>query len=207
MRLALRAERAESLGRMTLFLVRHGRATAGIESLDPGLDDLGASQARHAAGALAAVGAGRLVCSPLRRTRETAAPIAAALGLTVEIQEAVSEVFNPSMGTDARGAMLGAFLLGRWSEQSAALVEWRDRVVHALVALGSAPTIVVSHFVAISAAIGAATQDDRVSPVAVPNASITTLNVVDARLVLRSAGSVQHLPEDEVTLRAAIPGR
>jgi len=192
---------------MTLYLVRHGKARAGIEELDPGLDALGSSQARSAALALRHRGAVRLVCSPLRRTRETAAPIAEALSLPVEIRDEVSEVFDPSLDAGARGAMLGPLLLGRWSEQPARLVEWRDRVVRTLVALGDVPTVVVSHFVAISAAVGAATNDDRVSPTAIPNASITILDVEDARLVLRSAGDVAHLSSTEISATAPLAGK
>lgn len=70
-----------------LILVRHGRTDANASGLllgrrlDPGLDDLGR---RQAATLRAVVGdAARVVCSPLRRTRETAE----ALGLPVEVDE------------------------------------------------------------------------------------------------------------------------
>ena len=184
---------------MTLYLVRHGRAEAGIEQLDPGLDEVGASQAERAAGALVSVGARRLICSPLRRARETAAPIASMLGLTPEIREEVAEVFDPAMGVGARRDMLVPLLSGKWSEQPAALVAWRDRVLSALIELGTENAIVVSHFVAISAAIGASTEDDRVSPCALANASITTMVVMDGKLVLRRPGEVSHLSPDEIT--------
>jgi broad specificity phosphatase PhoE len=194
---------------MTLYLVRHGRAQSGVEELDPGLDAIGASQAGHVAEALASSGAKRLVCSPLRRARETAAPIAALLGLSPEICEDISEVFPPDMQSDARRAMLGPFLSGLWSRQSPELREWRERTVRALVSFGGGePVIVVSHFVAISAAIGASTDDDRISPCALANASITRMEVTGGKLVLRRPGEVAHLPPDEITAtHAAIPGR
>lgn len=184
---------------MTLYLVRHGRAEAGIEQLDPGLDEVGKSQAERAAAALRNVGAKRLVCSPLRRARETAAPIASLLSLTPEIREEVAEVFDPAMGVGARRDMLIPLLSGKWSEQPAELVSWRDRVLSALVGLGTEDVIVVSHFVAISAAIGASTEDDRVSPCALANASITTMIVSGGKLALRRPGEVSHLSPDEIT--------
>jgi broad specificity phosphatase PhoE len=184
---------------MTLYLVRHGRAEAGIEQLDPGLDEVGKSQAERAAAALRNVGAKRLVCSPLRRARETAAPIASLLSLTPEIREEVAEVFDPAMGVGARREMLIPLLSGKWSEQPAELVSWRDRVLSALVGLGTEDVIVVSHFVAISAAIGASTEDDRVSPCALANASITTMIVSGGKLALRRPGEVSHLSPDEIT--------
>ena len=193
---------------MTLYLVRHGRALAGVEHLDPGLDAVGESQARHVATALRGRGATRLVCSPLRRTRETAQPIADALSLVPEIHDAVAEVFDASMTSGARSAMLGPFLSGVWSQQPPALQAWRERVLAALLELGQDKTIVVSHFVAISAAIGASTEDDRVSPCALANASITTLEVSGGKLVLRKPGEVAHLPQNEITAtHAVIPGR
>jgi broad specificity phosphatase PhoE len=182
-----------------LYLVRHGVAAAGIEDLDPGLSDIGNAQASVAAQALAASGARRLVVSPLRRTRETAAPIATALGLAPEIREEVSEVFDPSLTVPERQTMLGAFLGGLWSEQAPELKRWRERVIAALLSLSGEPTIVVSHFVAICAAIGAASGSDRVAPVPVANASITRLAIQDGALTLLEAGSTTHLAADDVT--------
>jgi broad specificity phosphatase PhoE len=184
-----------------LYLVRHGRAAAGVEDLDPGLDDLGHTQARAAAAALLDIGAKRLIVSPLRRTRETAEPIAKALGLTPEIRDEVAEVFDPELAVADRRAMLGPLLSGHWSEQSEDLRRFRDRVVSTLVRLAETnePTIVVSHFVAISVGIGAALGEDRVSPAAVPNASITRLELRQGALALVEAGGVAHLSGDQVT--------
>ena len=61
-----------------IYLVRHGEAT-GYDGADPGLSELGASQAREVAQRLdEIVGAPiDLITSPLRRARETAQPLAA----------------------------------------------------------------------------------------------------------------------------------
>lgn len=75
-----------------LIVVRHGRTEANASGLllgrrlDPGLDPLGTRQA--AALAVVVAGAHRVVSSPLRRTRETAA----ALGLPVTVDERWAEV-------------------------------------------------------------------------------------------------------------------
>jgi len=183
----------------TLFLVRHGRATAGAEVLDPGLDAVGRSQAEHAARALARSGAVRVVSSPLRRARETAAPIGRALDLDVEIRDELAEVFPPEMATSTRVEMLGPFLSGRWSEQAAPLLRFREGVLRTLIELADRPTVVVSHFVAISVAIGETTQDDRVAPCALAHASITTFALERGRLALRRSGEVAHLPRDEIS--------
>lgn len=75
-----------------LIVVRHGRTEANASGLllgrrlDPGLDDLGRRQAAALAGVVA--GAARVVTSPLRRARETAA----ALGLPVTVDDRWAEI-------------------------------------------------------------------------------------------------------------------
>jgi broad specificity phosphatase PhoE len=75
-----------------LTIVRHGRTEANASGLllgrrlDPELDDLGRRQATALAGVLGQVD--RVISSPLRRTRETAA----ALGRHVEIDERWIEI-------------------------------------------------------------------------------------------------------------------
>lgn len=80
-----------------MHLVRHGRtATTGV--VLPGrakglhLADDGRRQAEHAASRLASInGITAVYASPLERTRETAAPIAKALGLKVRIDRGLLE--------------------------------------------------------------------------------------------------------------------
>ncbi len=61
-----------------ITMVRHGQAAAGFsDDLDPGLSALGREQADAAAAALAPIGPQPIIASPLRRCRETAAPLAA----------------------------------------------------------------------------------------------------------------------------------
>src|SRR5690348_9711233 len=118
---------------MTLYLVRHARPTAGIEHADPGLDRVGKSQADHLARALRNVGATRIVTSPMRRARETAQPIALALGLSLDVVDEVAEVFDRAMSVSERRRMLAPFLSGRWSQQPDHLRSWRDKLLAKLV--------------------------------------------------------------------------
>jgi broad specificity phosphatase PhoE len=97
---------------VTLVVVRHGRTDANATGLllgrrlDPGLDPLGVRQAQ----ALGRVvgGAHRVVCSPLRRTRETAD----ALGLPVTIDERWIEIDYGSLD----GTPLVDVPAATWSE-------------------------------------------------------------------------------------------
>ena len=192
---------------MTIFLVRHGRAQAGVEDLDPGLDDLGKAQAAAVALVLSSLlpPPSSLVVSPLRRTIETAEPIASALEIEPEVRVEVAEVFDPTMPVDERRAMLGPFMAGLWSQQPAHLQAWRRRVVDTLLELGLAASaaghdlVVVSHYIAICVAVGEATGDDRVVPAPIANASITSLRAGHGGLQLIESGATGHLAPEQIT--------
>ncbi|WP_327409923.1 bifunctional RNase H/acid phosphatase [Streptomyces sp. NBC_01281] len=83
----------------TFVLLRHGETPltpqkrfSGTGGSDPSLSDVGRQQAERAATALAARGTIQaVVASPLARTRETAAVVAARLGLDVTIEDGLRE--------------------------------------------------------------------------------------------------------------------
>ena len=82
-----------TIGVVTLiYLVQHGdkERLAG----DPGLTELGHGQARATARWLQGSGLQALFSSPLRRARETAAAIAAATGLPVQLDSRLRERLN-----------------------------------------------------------------------------------------------------------------
>lgn len=193
---------------MTLFLVRHGRAATGVEAPDPGLDAVGVEQARAAAARLASSGATRLVVSPLRRTRETAEPIARALGLEPIVRSEVAEVPTPRDRGGDRHAFIADLLTSRWADVGPELAAWRRRILETLAELASAPTIVVTHFVAIGVALGDALGDDRVAPRPIANASITTFARRHGRMDLVHGPDATHLATAHVTeSHAALPGQ
>jgi probable phosphoglycerate mutase len=84
-------------GMLTLLLVRHashgllGRTLAGRM---PGvsLSEAGRAEAERVAALLAGRGVTRVIASPLERTRETAAAIAARAGLSVEVADEIVEI-------------------------------------------------------------------------------------------------------------------
>lgn len=81
---------------MELVLVRHAEPvrveTGSVDGpADPGLTTRGREQAERLGAWLAADGIDAVVTSPLRRARETAAPLAAALGLDPVVDAGVSE--------------------------------------------------------------------------------------------------------------------
>jgi broad specificity phosphatase PhoE len=160
-----------------LYLVRHGRPRARYDQdHDPGLDDVGRAQAQAAAADLAALGPLPVVSSPLRRTRETAMPFERLWDVTASIEPAVGEIRSPTDDLAERSAWLVEILRGnrRWGDLDDERRGWRDGVVDALLAL-AADAVVVTHYIAINAAVGVAIGDDRVVSFRPDNCSCTVL--------------------------------
>jgi broad specificity phosphatase PhoE len=92
----------------TVHLLRHGEVDNPGRILYGrlpgfGLSDLGMAQAKLAAEFLAARKIGYLVCSPLERARQTAAPLADATGLDVAIDDRLIEAANRLEGRQVAG--------------------------------------------------------------------------------------------------------
>lgn len=167
-----------------LILVRHGEASAGWgDARDPGLSDLGRAQAEAVAEVLAPQGPVPVITSPLRRTRETAAPLARRWGLQVVVEPRVGEIRTPVAEGQDRSEWLGGVLASRWSQLDDELQAWADDVVRFLVAVEE-DAVVVSHFVAINVAIGRATGDDRVVAARIGNGSRTVVEITGDGLAL-----------------------
>ena len=171
-----------------LLLVRHGKAAAGWgDDPDPGLDDEGRAQAEAVAERLANVGPLPIVVSPLRRTLETAAPLAARWGVEPRVDPAVGEIRSPTDDVAERSAWLRQAMAGTWADLGEEQAAWRRSVVDALLAL-EGDAVVVTHFVAINAAVGHALGDDRVVCFTPGNGSVTMLRVSKGALHVLSFG-------------------
>jgi broad specificity phosphatase PhoE len=176
-----------------LYLVRHGRAAAGwTENADPDLDQLGRAQAVTVATELAAFGPMAILTSPLRRARSTAAAFERIWNVGAVVDARVGEIPSPPGADGAlqrRGPWLGGVMTSRWDDAKLGetLQAWRRQVVEALIGADQ-DTVVTSHFVAINAAVGYATDDPRVTCFRPDNCSCTVLDVEDGRLKLVERG-------------------
>jgi broad specificity phosphatase PhoE len=162
-----------------ITLVRHGQAAAGFsDDLDPGLSEVGQEQARAAAEALRSIGPQPIVCSPLRRCRETAGALADLWKVEPVVDAAVGEIVSPSdqSGLAARGEWLRSAMQGTWSALGTEHHAWRDAVVDRVRACKE-DTVIHSHFVAINAVVGAALGEDRMVCFAPDNCSWTVVDV------------------------------
>jgi broad specificity phosphatase PhoE len=172
-----------------LTLVRHGRAAGGWDDdPDPGLDDVGWDQAEALSEVLGPGGPLPILTSPMRRCRETARPLAARWGVDPVVEPGVTEIPSPPGVADGqRVPWLRAAMTGRWEVLGHRYMSWRDRVVATILSLDR-DAVVISHFVAINAVIGAATGDDRVVIRSLDNCSRTVIEANGTGLVLVEGG-------------------
>lgn len=180
-----------------VYMIRHGKpaSTWGDHGADPdpGLDAIGQAQAEAARDALLAlpikVRPTRVVSSPLRRCRETAAPFAKALGLKPEIDQAVAEIPTPSkLSAEERGPWLRGVFKGTWGKIEGDIDYrlWRDRAAAAVARYSGAA--IFSHYVAINAAVSAATGDEVVLSFQPDHCSITVFDIENGVLKLVERG-------------------
>lgn len=177
-----------------LLLVRHARPTENWDAApDAGLDDVGRDQAAGLVEVLGAAPPVPVLTSPLRRARETAAPLAAHWSREPSVLEAVGEIAAPHVESEERVAWLRNVLGGSWAEVDDRLATWRSTLLEALGAIES-DSVVFTHFVAINTAVGAATGDDRVMCCAPAHASVTELTVDRGTLRLVALGDQADAP-------------
>lgn len=172
-----------------LYLIRHGEAASGWgEDLDPPLSNLGKSQAAEIAERFGALEPLQMITSPIRRAYETSLPLAKAWGFEATIEKGVGEIPSPTAELDERAEWLRGIMGQNWADQDAALQSWRANVVRALADLPQ-DTVVFSHLIAINAAVGAATADDRIVSFRPANCSVTILESVMDELRLVEHGA------------------
>jgi len=205
-----------------LFLIRHGDAIPGAEEIIPSgiyddlpLSDIGREQAQALAERLARVSFAALYSSPLRRCQETAAPLAAQLGLTVSIVPDLREVrigeviplpndgdleaLSRALRERQNQIVRVAGATGSWddipgSESSKAL---RQRVVEALDAIAAKHigerVVAFAHGGVINAYVAETLGLERDFFFPAANTSITVVRVAGKRRVLYVLNDLAHV--------------
>ena len=151
-----------------IYMIRHGKAAAGWDGdADPGLDALGQSQAEAVAESVQGLidAPVAIFSSPLKRCRETAAPLAKAWGQTLQIEACVGEIPPPIDDLTARTQWLRRVMAGTWDGLYSDAVSvdsgidfrgWNDNVRATLNAMQGEAMVIFSHFIALNAAYCAA---------------------------------------------------
>ncbi len=203
-------------GACEILLIRHGESEAARPDTpfalvgghgDPALHPVGRRQAEAVGERLAGAGVEAIYVSTLRRTAETAAPLAARTGLTPVVDPDLREVhlgeweggaFRRHVA-DGHPAALQMFAEERWdavpggetnasltARTTAAVARIADRHPDAVVA-------VVSHGGAIGAILAHATGSRPFAFTGADNGSISHLVVAGDRWVLRCYNDTSHL--------------
>jgi broad specificity phosphatase PhoE len=112
------------LTRVPFWFLRHGETDWNARNLSQGSTDVplnvrGVEQAHAAAMALRGRGIRSIVASPLSRARDTAAIVAGALGLAVEIEPDLREVAFGAQEGQAMGGWYDDWLAGRFTPPGA----------------------------------------------------------------------------------------
>jgi broad specificity phosphatase PhoE len=191
-----------------ITVVRHGRTDSNARGLllgraDLHLDELGRQQAEQLAKVLASAGVARVVSSPLRRCRETAAAIAEALGAPVEVDDRWIEMDYGELD----GTPVGSVPVETWATWMAdvrwappggeSIAELGERVRAACDDLVSAgeDVIVVSHVSPVKATVAWAlgVGDEIAWRLFVAPASVTRIVHERGRPSLHVFNDVSHL--------------
>jgi len=173
-----------------LYLVRHGRASAGWDTdPDPGLGDLGKQQSLDVGARLVPLGPLHVETSPLRRCQETAAPLLSSWRLPLMIEPRIAEIPSPEgIAMADRVEWLRNAMQGTWTDLGPRYTAFRDGVAAALRSR-QRDSVLFSHFIAINAAIGDALGDDRLVIRSLDNCSVTVIDVdTDGGLSLVEGG-------------------
>lgn len=179
-----------------LFLVRHARPSAGWgHDPDPGIDSTGIEQARIAASELAALlSPTPILSSPLRRCRETSAPLEQLWQQAAKVYAPVAELPSPPLEGPARREWLNRGMLGTWSELQAAspagspdYLAWRRQLLDSLQSLDE-DAVVYTHYIAINAIVAAAGRVDHVVCFRPDHASITVVETTGSDFRVLSLG-------------------
>ena len=203
-------------GSADILLVRHGQSEPyqpGVPfplvdgHADPALTPNGHEQARRLAGRLATTGIDAIYVSTLRRTAQTAAPLAARLGLAPRVEPDLREVhLGDWEGGEYRQRVAEhdpvvrqVFEAERWdvipgAESSAALAA-RVRAAIDRLAAGHAGhrVAIFTHGGVIGQALALASGSRPFAFLSADNASISRLVVIERRWIVRGFNDTAHL--------------
>lgn len=205
---------ARPVGACELLLIRHGESAPtrpGIDvplldgHADPPLDPVGNEQASRLAGRLADEQLAALYVTPLRRTHETAAPLAAKLGLEPVVEPDLREVFLGEWETTFRQRVAEEDPLaremiaaGRWDviPGAEAAADFCGRIVGAVQSIAARhadQAVAVFAHGGVIAQLAAHTTGGRPFAFLPDNGSITQLVVCGEQWILRRYNDTAHL--------------
>ncbi|MBV9411289.1 MAG: histidine phosphatase family protein [Acidimicrobiia bacterium] len=204
-------------GATEILLVRHGESEPAVEGQsfalwngqgDPALSPEGEMEAEQVAHRLASEHIDAIYVSPLRRTAQTAAPLAARVGMTPVVEEDLREVFlgeweGGSMYrknvSDRHPLAVQMFEEQRWdvipgAEPADAFASRLRSVVERIAAAHTDERVAVfAHGGVIGEILHEVTQSRPFAFIGADNGSISHIVVTDERWILRRFNDTSHL--------------
>ena len=183
---------------INIFLIRHGKASSGWNSLDPALDDFGKKQSKELAKKLLNYSSESydLFSSPLLRCKQTSKPFRLLCNKDITIEDRVSEIPSPISDLSKRVIWLKRVLLLNWNE----LIDdkdsiasgldynlWRSGIIDFLYSLKN-DTFIFTHFVVINSIVSFLNKSEKVIFFNPDNTSITHLTLDKEILKIISLG-------------------
>ena len=164
----------------TLYLVRHGEASAGwAENPDPPLSKLGRQQAEQVKCLFASHLPLPIVSSPLLRALQTARPLADHWQVPVLVEDAFREIpAPPGMTLQQRLDWLKSVRGLTWREASESLLRWRENILQRLFE-ASGSRVIFTHFMVLNLVAGQANGDERLVHYQPDNGSVLTIEIED----------------------------
>ena len=183
---------------VNIFLIRHGKASSGWDSLNPDLNGIGRQQSLEVSKRLydRSLKSFDVFSSPLLRCKQTAKPFCDLSKQKLNIDQRLSEIPSPIKDLTERVLWLKRVLPLTWKQlenDSDSLSSginyslWRSDIFDFLKSLKK-DTYIFTHFVVINSIVGSIKNNNKVVNFNADNTSITRLNHKDGAIKIISLG-------------------
>ena len=183
---------------VNIFLIRHGKASSGWDSLNPDLNGIGRQQSLEVSKRLydRSLKSFDVFSSPLLRCKQTAKPFCDLSKQKLNIDQRLSEIPSPIKDLTDRVIWLKRVLPLTWKQlenDSDSLSSginyslWRSDIFDFLKSLKK-DTYIFTHFVVINSIVGSIKNNNKVVNFNADNTSITRLNHKNGAIKIISLG-------------------
>ena len=183
---------------INIYLIRHGKASSGWDTMDPNLNLTGKEQSDKIALKLSQIAEEPfdVFSSPLNRCIETAEPFSKISNKKIKIENRVVEIPSPIKNLKKRVVWLKRVLPLTWNElisdkesrdSKIDYFLWRENILKFFLSLNK-DTFIFTHYLVINSVVSHLRKSDKVVFFNPDNASLTHLSLSDKKLKIISLG-------------------
>ena len=183
---------------INIYLIRHGKASSGWDTMDPNLDLTGKKQSDKIAFKLSQIAKEPfdVFSSPLNRCIETAEPFSKINNKKIKIENRVVEIPSPIKNLKKRVVWLKRVLPLTWNElisdkesrdSKIDYFLWRENILKFFLSLNK-DTFIFTHYLVINSVVSHLRKSDKVVFFNPDNTSLTHLTLSDKKLKIISLG-------------------